>query len=99
MPSDRLHDLLAAVNSERSLLDFTAELVKDRRDAIAVEKRKPSSPDGADAGGWQNTSIEAFLEAAAAWANSTNFGVTQGLDAHNHWKRFAAFLYSGKIYE
>jgi hypothetical protein len=48
---DSLDDLLAVVNSERSLLDFIAALVQDRQDAIAVEKRNPSSPYGPDAGG------------------------------------------------
>jgi hypothetical protein len=99
MPDDSLDDLLPVVNSERSLLDFIAALVRDRQDAIAAEKRNPSSPYGPDAGGWENTSIDAFLEAAAAWAESTNFGLTQGLDPDNPWRRFAAFLYSGKIYE
>ena len=99
MLGEPLHDLLAGVNSERSLLDFIAALGRDRRDAIAIEKQKPSSPYGADAGGWQNTSIEAFLDAAAAWAESTNFGVTQGLQPDNPWKRFATFLYCGKVYE
>jgi hypothetical protein len=99
MPRESLHDLLAVVNSDRSFLDFIAALVKDRRDAMIAEKQNPTSPYGADAGGWQNTSIEAFLEAAAAWAESTNFGLTQGFHPDNPWRRFAAFLYGGKIYE
>ena len=94
-----LVDLLKEVNSERSLLDFIAALIKDRREAIAAEQRKPSNPYGPDAGGWENTSIEAFLEAAAAWAESTNFGLSQGLQPDNPWKRFAVFLHCGKICE
>jgi glycine C-acetyltransferase len=43
--------------------------------------------------------IEAFLGAASSWAESTNVGLTQGLDPANPWKRFAVFLYCGKIYE
>jgi len=99
MPGEPLHDFLEQVNSERSLLDFIEALIKDRRQAIAAEERNPASPYGSDAGGWENTSIEAFLEAAAAWAESTNFGLSQGLHPDNPWKRFAAFLYCGKIYE
>jgi hypothetical protein len=96
---ESLNDLLERVNSEESLLAFIAALAKDRRDAVAAEKSNPSSPYGPDSGGWENTSIEDFLEAAAAWAESTNFGLTQGLSVDNAWKRFAVFLYLGKIYE
>jgi len=99
MPSESLHDLLEGVNSERSLLDFIAALIRDREEAVAAQKRNPASPYGPDAGGWENISIEGFLEAAAAWAESTNFGLSQGLHPNNPWRRFAAFLYCGKIYE
>jgi len=99
MPDKSLSDLLIEVNSERSLLDFIAALIKDRCEAIAAEERNPSSPYGPDAGGWENTSIERFLEAAAAWAESTNFGLTKGLHADNPWRRFANFLACGKDYE
>src|SRR5262249_119468 len=94
-----LHDLLKNVNSEDSLLVFIAALVKDRQDAVVAEKENPSSTYGPVAGGWENTSIESFLEAAAAWAESTHFGLTQGLPPDNPWRRFASFLYCGKIYE
>jgi len=93
-----LNVLLERVNSEESLLAFIAALAKDRRQAVA-ERENPNSSYGPDAGGWENTSIEDFLEAASAWAESTNFGLTQGLAADNLWKRFAVFLYLGKIYE
>jgi hypothetical protein len=96
---ESLHSLLATVNSERSLLNFIATLVKDREDAVAAEKENPSSPSGPDAGGWQNTTIEGFLDCAASWAEDTNFGLTQGLSPDNPWKRFAVFLYCGKICE
>ena len=81
-----LHDLLAGVNSERSPLDFIAALVRDRRDAIAVEKQKPSGPYGADAGGYprsfrHRTSFEKPMKVqravaqgirglSAGWSNS-----------------------------
>ena len=99
MSDESLHSLLGTVNSERSLLNFINALVKDREGAVSAEKENPSSPYGPDAGGWENTSIEAYLESAAAWAESTNFGLTQGLPPDNPWRRFAAFLYCGKIYE
>ncbi len=52
----------------------------------------------ADAGGWENIRIETYLEAAAAWAKSTDFGVSQGLNENNFWRRFAPFLSVGKSY-
>jgi hypothetical protein len=51
-------------------------------------------------GGWQNGTIEQFLEAALSWAEDTGFGRTQGLaDNVVPWRRLAVFLYTGKIYE
>ena len=99
MAGEILNDLLERVNSEESLLAFIAALAKDRRDAVVAEKDNPSSPYGPDAGGWENTTIEDFLESAAAWAESTNFGLTQGLQLDKPWKRFAVFLHMGKIHE
>jgi hypothetical protein len=99
MTGESLQDLVGRVDSEESLLVFIAALAKDRRDAVVAERDNPSSPYGPDAGGWENTSIEDFLEGAASWAEDTNFGLTQGIPPDNPWKRFAAFLYLGKIYE
>src|SRR5262245_15112752 len=59
----------------------------------------PSSPFGADAGGWENITIEQFLDAALAWAESTDMGVSQGLPAVPSWRAFAVFLWCGKVYE
>ena len=87
-----------AVCDERSLLDFVRALIADREDEVAKEAVSPSSPYGPGANGWENTRIEDFLGAASSWAESTNFGQTQGL-AGNPWRQFAAFLYCGKIYE
>ena len=74
-----LEDLVDQVDSEESFLTFIAALVVDRVRAVQAEKEHPSSPYGPDAGGWENTSIESFLESASAWAEATNFGLTQGL--------------------
>jgi len=40
MADKSLHELLELVNSEQSLLDFIAALVKDRRDAIAAAEKR-----------------------------------------------------------
>jgi hypothetical protein len=97
--NESLSVLLESVNSEESLLVFVVALAKDRREAVVAERKNPGNPYAPDARGWENTSIEDFLDAAAAWAASTSFGLTQGLAADNLWKRFAVFLYLGRIYE
>jgi len=94
-----LHEQLATVNDERSFLAFARALQLDRVAAVAAESRVPSLPYGQDAGGWENVSIESFLESALAWAEASDFGASQGLASTNLWKKFAVFLYCGKIYE
>ncbi len=68
----------------QSFLSFVRELIADREDG---------------ANGWENASIENFLEAAVAWADDSDFGEQQNLPGNNPWKQFANFLYAGKIYE
>jgi len=93
-----LHEQADAVTDWHSLLAFARALVADREDDIAKEKQSASPRFGPGANGWENGSIEAFLDAAIRWAESTVFGETQGLSG-NPWRQFAAFLYCGKIYE
>ena len=88
-----------AVHDGHTLLEFVKALIADRQDELAKESRSPPSPYGAGANGWENGTIEGFLGAASAWAESTSFGETQGLSDTNPWRQFAAFLYCGKIYE
>jgi len=94
-----LHEQLEAVHDERSFLAFVRALQRDRVAAVAAESRSPSSPYGPDAGGWENVSIEAFLESALAWAEASDFGASQGVAPTDLWKKFAMFLYCGKVYE
>jgi len=91
--------LLEDVKDIESFLVFARALAADRTASVAQEKKNPSSPYGANANGWENTTIESFLESAIAWAEDSDFGVTQGLSLSNPWKQFAVFLYCGKIYE
>jgi len=88
-----------AVSDEASFLAFVDALRKDRELAVAAEKATPSSPYGPDHRGWENTTIESFLEAACAWAKDSEFGARQDLMGASPWKKFAVFLYCGKIYE
>ncbi|MBD7976580.1 DUF7660 family protein [Serpens gallinarum] len=91
--------LLEDVKDIESFLVFARALAADRAASVVQEKANPSSPYGSDANGWENTTIESFLESAIAWAEASDFGLTQGLSLSNPWKQFAAFLYCGKIYE
>lgn len=87
------------VNDPASFLAFARALAADRAASVASEKMASRSPRRPEAGGWENTTIGSFLEGASDWAESTNFGVTQGLSPDNPWRQFAVFLYCGKIYE
>jgi len=102
-----LDDLLDCVCDQHSFLEFAKALIADREDEVAKEREKPSSPYGPGANGWENSTIEDFLEAAVAWAEDSEFGQMQwtpegmakGLQEDNPWRRFANFLYAGKFYE
>jgi hypothetical protein len=94
-----LHEQLELVTDEQSFLAFARALMLDRLAAARAETSVPSSPYGRDAGSWENTSIESFLEGAISWAEDSQFGARQGLQSENPWKKFAVFLYCGKIYE
>ena len=60
------------VTDEASFLAFVRELAADQRLAVNCEEQEPhrhSAPRG-----WQNATIEQFLEAAVAWAEGSDFG-------------------------
>ncbi|MCU6499569.1 hypothetical protein LPN04_17380 [Rugamonas sp. A1-17] len=80
----QLHDRLEAVIDEATFLDFVRALTADR-----LENSQE----------WENGTIEDFLEAASSWADDSEFGSRQGLSNASPWKKFAVFLYCGKIYE
>jgi len=80
----QLHEQLETVTDEVTFLEFVRKLAADRR---------------ANAQTWENGSIEDFLEASSGWAEDSEFGSRQGLSTVSPWKKFAVFLYSGKIYE
>ncbi len=98
MPED-LHSILESVSDEKSFIAFAKALMADRVDEVAKESDAPSNPYGAGANGWERGTIERFLDGAISWAEATDVGLRQGLKPNNPWKRFAVFLYCGKIYE
>ena len=87
------------VDGPAPFLEFVRALIADRLASVAAESTSPSNPYGPAAGGWENTTIEAFLEAAVRWADSSGFIQTEGIEGANPWHAFANFLYCGKIYE
>lgn len=102
--SMKLYELADKVNDEKSFLEFVSALIKDREKAVLLETKEPSSPYGPDAGGWENTSIEHYLESASAWAEDSNFGRNMSSpedEIHNvsEWRRITAFLLAGRTYE
>ena len=78
-----LNARLEVVTDRDSFLVFVRALIADRQTGQ----------------GWESDSIEQFLDAAAAWAEDSQFGDSQGLREASPWKRFAVFLYCGKVYE
>lgn len=90
--------LLEKVNDQKSFLDFAKVLLKDKIDDTIQEEKKTSSPFSSSSNGWENLTIEGYLEAAIAWADDSNFGKNQNIK-DNLWYQFATFLYCGKIYE
>jgi hypothetical protein len=80
-----------------SFIEFVNLLASDRADEVAKERLAPSHPMGPGANGWENSTIEAFLEAAAAcardWRNKS------GMEPEPTWREFARFLLGGKGYE
>jgi hypothetical protein len=94
-------DLLESVHDEESFLDFLSALAADRADSIAKEKVRRSSPYGPEANDWENISIDAYLDAAVAWARASSKGLPLAdyVPSPNPWRRCAEILYAGRIYE
>lgn len=97
--SEEPYELLDAVTDANSFLLFVEALIDDRAKEVRLQKTTPIDDFGRGPNDWENHTIEDFLEAAHAWAKTTNFGDTQNLKGASPWKKFATFLYLGKIYE
>jgi hypothetical protein len=94
-----LQSKLDAVCDEKTFIAFVSALAKDRADEVAKENMLPSSPHGPGANGWENGTIEAFLDSAAEWAARSINGLRSYSHPTNPWKRCAEIIYMGKIYE
>jgi hypothetical protein len=89
-----LDDLLEKVNSKQTFLNFVNALQNDWADEVEKEKIKKSSPFGPGANGWQNGTIEMFLDAMHAFGQDSPL-----ISDKPDWKSFALILYAGKFYE
>jgi hypothetical protein len=96
--TEDLNSMLDRVHDEATFVAFIKALSEDFAEEREIEKREPSPPYGPGALGWENGSIDAFLEAAAAWASSPV--QKEALrDPVNPWQRCAEILYAGKFHE
>ena len=93
-----LHELVDQVRDCESFLTFVESLRADRALADAEEATAISDSFDEGARGWQNGTIESFLEAAIAWARDADLCAAEG-DASALWRQFALFLYMAKTYE
>jgi hypothetical protein len=101
-----LHDLADEVQDEVSFIRFLFALATDRAAEVGQDRIAPTSPYGSGSRGWENSTIEAFLFAATAWASGSQNGLPTVLDGvpgyrppSNPWKRCAQIMLMGKHYE
>ena len=83
------------VNSKDTFLEFVDALRADWEASREEERVRPSSPYSADARGWENPELGAFLEAMSAWSRAS----VNRLDTQPTWQTFANMLMAAKIYE
>ena len=98
---DELVEALESVHDEETFLQFLLALRDDREASVAKEKVNPSSPFGPDAGGWNSTTIELFLNTAVRWARASRKGLPLAdyVPPSNPWRRCADIFYVAKSYE
>ena len=94
-----LHSLADEVNDERSFLKFVASLAADWEAERLIEAKNPSCDYASGALGWENGSVGAVFEAAAAWGEASIDGLPLYEKPTNPWRRAAHILHAGKFYE
>lgn len=82
-----------SVTSRASFVRFVEALLADWRESNRAERVAPSSPYGPAVGGWENPSLEHFLEALAAYTADAE------LPEQPSWHTFAQVLAAAKVYE
>jgi hypothetical protein len=94
-----LFSLAEKVHDEETFVEYLRVLMIDREKEVALEKENPSSPYEAGALGWQNVTIEGFLESAIAWSEDSGQPNEHYSKPENPWTRAAQILHAGKTYE
>lgn len=94
-----LHAMLEVVVDEDSFLSFVEELGRDFCLERKLEAENPSPPYMHGKLGWENGSIDTFLDAATAWGRNSSEPEHPGYRETNPWRRCANILYAGKYYE
>jgi hypothetical protein len=92
-----LHELLEEVKNRETFVAFVSALIKNRRDADELRRQNPEKYKWSSVLGWENGSIDTYLNPALRC-----FDDNKRLDDEPEeitWKKFAEFLYGGKIYE
>lgn len=97
--ADHLADLLDNVVDQPSFLSFIDALANDFAMDRNAEASNPSPAYGASALGWENVTVDAFLDAAHAWGTSTLGRHEFDRPGISPWRRCAEILYAGKVYE
>lgn len=97
-----IETMLDTVIDEQSLLVFMEALSADWEDERQQELISSSAPYSSGANGWENSTIGAYLDAAASWGRASINGLPKNAayeKPENPWQRVAQILYMGKIYE
>lgn len=97
--SESLEQLVETVAEEASVLVFLAALAADRAEDVRLNELNPASTWGPGPLGWENGTIEAFLDGAEAWGTATAKGLEHYQPSTNPWRRCAEILLMGKQYE
>jgi hypothetical protein len=92
-----LHELLEEVKNRETFVAFVSALIKNRCDADELRQQNPEKYKWSSVLGWENGSIDTYLDAALSCFED---GKRQDDKPEEiTWKKFAEFLYGGKIYE
>jgi len=94
-----LYTLADQVQDEADFLRFVAALAADWEEEKAIEATHSPAPYSAGALGWENGTIGAALERAAAWGEASIKGLRFYEKPSNPWRRAAHILHAGKFYE
>jgi hypothetical protein len=94
--TDQVEEALHAVCDEASFLRFMQVLAADFEADRSGTAEGGGTPFGPGPRGWENGTVDAFLERGASWAEESRGRFPT---AANPWRRCADILHAGKLYE